>query len=73
MGWCLAAYQRAVRFAQEDKDNISWAGSIMQLLWHFLVTGKYQLMYLVRAEICREISIEIVSNLSIFRKIYMGK
>jgi hypothetical protein len=38
MGWCLAAYQRAVRFAQEDKDNISWAGSAMQLLWHFLVS-----------------------------------
>ncbi|XP_048000915.1 XK-related protein 6 [Leguminivora glycinivorella] len=38
MGWCLAAYQRAVRFAQQDKENMSWTGSILQTLWHFLVT-----------------------------------
>ncbi|XP_023954974.2 XK-related protein 6 [Bicyclus anynana] len=38
MGWCLAAYQRAVRFAQQDKLNVSWAGTVLQTLWHFLVT-----------------------------------
>ncbi|XP_041973885.1 XK-related protein 7 [Aricia agestis] len=38
MGWCLAAYQRAIRYAQQDKNNITWTGTILQTLWHFLVT-----------------------------------
>lgn len=38
MGWCLAAYQRAIRFAQQDKSNMSWAGTALQTIWHFLVT-----------------------------------
>ncbi|KAM3956637.1 XK-related protein 6 [Aphomia sociella] len=38
MGWCLAAYQRAVRFAQQDKLNVSWLGTGMQTLWHYLLT-----------------------------------
>ncbi|CAG9571074.1 unnamed protein product [Danaus chrysippus] len=51
MGWCLAAYQRAVRFAQKDKENVTWAGSVVQTLWHFLVT------------LSRVISISIISYL----------
>ncbi|XP_022818383.1 XK-related protein 6 [Spodoptera litura] len=38
MGWCLAAYQRAVRFYQQDKYNMSWIGTALQTIWHFLVT-----------------------------------
>ncbi|XP_063897464.1 XK-related protein 6 [Helicoverpa armigera] len=38
MGWCLAAYQRAVRFYQQDKYNMSWTGTALQTVWHFLVT-----------------------------------
>lgn len=38
MGWCLAAYQRAIRFAQNDKSNMTWYGTILQTVWHFLVT-----------------------------------
>ncbi|CAK1543678.1 unnamed protein product [Leptosia nina] len=38
MGWCLAAYQRAIRYAQQTKNNITWCGTIFQVLWHFLVT-----------------------------------
>ncbi|XP_072948062.1 XK-related protein 6 [Epargyreus clarus] len=38
MGWCLAAYQRAIRFAQPDKSNMTWPGTVLQTLWHFLVT-----------------------------------
>ncbi|XP_063833443.1 XK-related protein 6 [Ostrinia nubilalis] len=38
MGWCLAAYQRALRFAQEDKLNMSWLGSAMQTAWHYLLS-----------------------------------
>ncbi|KAJ8710427.1 hypothetical protein PYW07_009793 [Mythimna separata] len=41
MGWCLAAYQRAVRFYQPDKDNMSWTGTALQTIWHFLVTRKF--------------------------------
>ncbi|XP_026750351.2 XK-related protein 6 [Galleria mellonella] len=38
MGWCLAAYQRAVRFAQQDKMNVTWLGTGMQTMWHYLLT-----------------------------------
>ncbi|XP_022119691.2 XK-related protein 6 [Pieris rapae] len=38
MGWCLAAYQRAVRYAQQNKNNITWFGTAFQVIWHFLVT-----------------------------------
>ncbi|KOB70857.1 XK-related protein, partial [Operophtera brumata] len=37
LGWCLGAYQRAIRFAQ-DKDNMSWPGTAMQTVYHFLIT-----------------------------------
>jgi hypothetical protein len=39
MAWSMASYQRSIRFVQEDKDNISWGGTVMQFLWHFMVTG----------------------------------
>ncbi|XP_050355921.1 XK-related protein 6 [Nymphalis io] len=51
MGWCLAAYQRAVRFAQQDKDNMSWPGTVLQTAWHFLVS------------LSRVISISIIAHL----------
>lgn len=34
----MAAYQRLLRVSMKDKNNISWAGTIMQFMWHFLVT-----------------------------------
>ncbi|KAJ6649438.1 XK-related protein 6 [Pseudolycoriella hygida] len=38
MAWCIASYHRCIRFAQVDKANISWWGTIMQWLCHFLVS-----------------------------------
>ncbi|XP_049841756.1 XK-related protein 7-like [Schistocerca gregaria] len=38
MGWSMASYQRVIRFAQQDKENITWKGTVMQFLWHFMVT-----------------------------------
>ncbi|XP_067005397.1 XK-related protein 6 [Anabrus simplex] len=38
MGWSMASYHRTIRFAQEDKDNISIPGTVVQFLWHFMVT-----------------------------------
>lgn len=38
MAWSMASYQRLLRFSLKDKNNISWAGTIMQFMWHFLVT-----------------------------------
>jgi hypothetical protein len=38
MAWSMASYHRSVRFVQEDKDNISWSGTVMQFMWHFMVT-----------------------------------
>lgn len=41
MAWSLASYHRSIRFPQKSKLNISWAGTVLQFLWHILVTGKY--------------------------------
>ncbi|KAG5889742.1 hypothetical protein JTB14_018964 [Gonioctena quinquepunctata] len=38
MAWAMAAYQRLLRVALKTKHNISWAGTIVQFMWHFLVT-----------------------------------
>ncbi|KAL0811647.1 hypothetical protein ABMA28_009099 [Loxostege sticticalis] len=38
MSWCLASYQRAVRFAQEDKLNMNWVGSALQAVYHYLLS-----------------------------------
>ncbi|XP_023727672.1 XK-related protein 6 isoform X2 [Cryptotermes secundus] len=38
MAWSMASYHRSIRFVQEDKDNISWPGTVMQFLWHFMIT-----------------------------------
>ncbi|XP_039297310.1 XK-related protein 6 [Nilaparvata lugens] len=38
MAWSMASYQRSIRFAQEEKRNLTWPGTAMQFLWHFMVT-----------------------------------
>lgn len=40
MAWSMASYQRLLRVALKTKLNISWAGTIVQFMWHFLVTGE---------------------------------
>lgn len=51
MAWCIASYHRCIRLSQIDKINLSWWGSIMQSLCHFLVS------------ISRVLSIAIVASL----------
>ncbi|VEN40020.1 unnamed protein product [Callosobruchus maculatus] len=41
MAWSMASYQRLLRVALKTKHNISWAGTIVQFMWHFLVTGNF--------------------------------
>lgn len=41
MAWSMASYQRLLRVALKTKLNISWTGTIVQFMWHFLVTGEY--------------------------------
>lgn len=38
MAWSMASYQRLLRVSLKNKNNISWTGTIVQFLWHFLVT-----------------------------------
>lgn len=38
MGWAMASYHRSIRLAQDDKLNIGVTGSVLQFLWHLLVT-----------------------------------
>lgn len=47
MAWSMASYHRSVRFVLETKGNISKMGTVMQFMWHFLVTGKSILLLLL--------------------------
>ncbi|KAJ8960153.1 hypothetical protein NQ318_003873 [Aromia moschata] len=38
MAWSMASYQRLLRVSLKNKHNISWAATIVQFMWHFLVT-----------------------------------
>ncbi|KAF7270296.1 XK-related protein 4-like [Rhynchophorus ferrugineus] len=38
MAWSMASYQRLLRVALKTKHNISWPATIVQFMWHFLVT-----------------------------------
>lgn len=40
MAWCLSVYHRYNRYSQGDKYNISTNGVILQLCWHFCISGK---------------------------------
>lgn len=40
MAWCMASYHRTIRFDQDNKNNISWKGTVVQFLWHLNVTSK---------------------------------
>lgn len=39
MAWSMASYHRLIRVSLINKNNISWGGTAMQFMWHFLVTG----------------------------------
>lgn len=41
MAWSMASYQRLLRVSLKTKGNITWAGTIVQFMWHFLVTGEF--------------------------------
>ncbi|XP_046684779.1 XK-related protein 7 [Homalodisca vitripennis] len=38
MAWSMASYHRSIRFCQKDKTNLTWSGTAMQFLWHFMIT-----------------------------------
>ncbi|RZB41721.1 XK-related protein 6 [Asbolus verrucosus] len=38
MAWSMASYQRLLRVSLKNKSNISWPGTMVQFMWHFLVT-----------------------------------
>lgn len=38
MAWSMASYQRLLRVSLKTKHNISWPATIVQFMWHFLVT-----------------------------------
>lgn len=43
MGWAMASYNRTIRLAQQDKEMMDIRGSVCQFLWHFLVTGTFNM------------------------------
>ncbi|XP_043463399.1 XK-related protein 4 [Leptopilina heterotoma] len=38
MGWSMASYNCSIRLAQNDKLNIGNTGTVLQFLWHLLIT-----------------------------------
>ncbi|XP_067135127.1 XK-related protein 7-like [Centruroides vittatus] len=37
LSWALAYYHRVLRLSLQSKQNISWTGTILQILWHFFI------------------------------------
>lgn len=35
IGWSLTCYHRSVRFARDDKEKVSWVGTLVAFCWHF--------------------------------------
>lgn len=46
--WSIAGYHRAIRFAQYDKDNITWCGTGVQFMWHFCITCEFLFLILLK-------------------------
>lgn len=38
MAWSMASYQRLLRVSLKTKHNISWPATIVQFMWHLLIT-----------------------------------
>lgn len=46
MAWSMASYQRLLRVSLKNKSNISWPGTLVQFMWHFLVTGMFNILFI---------------------------
>lgn len=57
MAWSMVSYQRLLRVALINKNNITWCGSIMQFIWHCLVTVSRIMCISVLASIYPEVTI----------------
>ncbi|KAF4518816.1 hypothetical protein B566_EDAN008145 [Ephemera danica] len=51
IAWSMASYQRSIRFAQDDKLNLSIAGSMLHFTWHILIAVSRILSFSVLASV----------------------
>lgn len=45
IAWAMASYHKNVRIAYENRKNIGNTGTVLQFLWHIMITGMFN-MYL---------------------------
>lgn len=50
MAWSMASYHRLLRVSQKTKNNISWIGTFVQFMWHFMVTGEFQCNSILKSQ-----------------------
>lgn len=36
IAWSLTSYHRSIRYARDDKEKISWTGTLVAFFWHLL-------------------------------------
>ncbi|XP_044744465.1 XK-related protein 4-like [Coccinella septempunctata] len=61
MAWSMASYHRLLRVSQKTKNNISWIGTFVQFMWHFMVTVSRILCISVIASMYLEATILAIS------------
>lgn len=44
----MASYHKNVRIAYENRKNIGNTGTVLQFLWHIMITGIFYYSYVVR-------------------------
>lgn len=47
IAWALTSYHKNVRIAFENRKNMGITGTILQFLWHIMITGMYVCLILV--------------------------
>jgi len=43
IAWAMASYHKNVRIAYENRKNIGNTGTVLQFLWHIMITGMFNI------------------------------
>jgi len=62
IAWAMASYHKNVRIAFENRKNIGNTGTVLQFLWHIMITGIFFINFRFKKYII-EIILRLVLNL----------
>lgn len=62
IAWAMASYHKNVRIAFENRKNIGNTGTVLQFLWHIMITGIFLINFRFKKYIIK-ITLRLVLNL----------